>query len=135
MSVVATGTDFAVFYGLLGLSIPSHLAAGAGCTVGAFVGFALGYRWAFEPSIGIARSAIRYVCVSAASAAAVVGGMALCAYWAPRSPNWSWLLVRVAVYLAVTFPLFRYWAFESKETRAVVSADPKNDPLPSEFRG
>jgi hypothetical protein len=115
MSVAATGTDFAVFYSLLHLGLASPLAAGLGCSFGAVVGFSLGYRWAFEPSIGMANAAVRYVFVSVISAFAVVTGMTVCARNVPWPPTWSWVIVRVTVYLAVTFPLFRYWAFESRK--------------------
>lgn len=115
MSAAATGTDFVVFYALLRVGLASPLAAGIGCSFGAIVGFTLGYRWAFEPSIGMASAAVRYVFVSVVSAIAVVTGMTLCARFVPWPPTWSWFIVRVTVYLAVTFPLFRYWAFESRK--------------------
>ena len=118
MSFAATGTDFATFYTLLHVLVPSPIAAGIGCAVGAIVGFTLGYKWAFEPSIGIVRAAFRYVFTSTVSAIAVVAGMALCDRLSVKPATLAWLIVRITVYLAITFPLFRYWAFESKKSNS-----------------
>lgn len=108
----ATGLDYltVVCLVLLGATVPA-VATAAGCLLGALCSFLLNRQWAFGskgPPLG---QISRYALVSAASTLLNAGGVSLLLRLPAIDYRQAWVLVRLAVFLAWSYPLYRIFVF------------------------
>lgn len=115
-SLGATFSDYVVFATLLQMSGMAAVATLLGCVVGGLINFTVNRYWVFDGRSPIVASALRYSTVSGASALAnaLLVGIATVGLGASARP--AWFVVRVLVFLAVTFPLFSRWVFVTRRS-------------------
>lgn len=109
-AAVATSADFFVFRMLLEWLSPA-LATLFGCAVGGLLNFTLNQRWAFDTSRPLPAAAMRYVWVSAASAAFNSAAVAVALLDPTVSPVAAWGVVRALGFLGWNYPMQRDHVF------------------------
>ncbi len=109
-AAVATGADFLVFRLLLEWLSPA-LATLFGCVIGGGLNFTLNQRWAFDTSRPLPAAAMRYVWVSAASAAFNSAAVAVALLDPTVSPVAAWGVVRALGFLGWNYPMQRDHVF------------------------
>ena len=113
---VATLADFALVSALVTWGrVSPPVATLWGCGLGGVVNFGVNRRWAFESSVPMRRSVVRYALVSASSALLNAGGvaglLALSKLVYPAPYQVVWWLVRGLVYAFFNYPLQREYVF------------------------
>lgn len=109
-AAVATAADFLVFGALLRWLSPALSTLG-GCALGAIVNFTINWSWAFSSGRRLPHAAMRYVWVSAASAAFNSGAVALVLLDPGVSPVVAWAVVRTLSFLGWNYPMQRDHVF------------------------
>lgn len=110
--VFATGMDFVVMVLLVQWSgFTPWLATAVGATIGGVVNFAVNRIWAFATHGPVLGQAGRYFFVSLSGMLLNAGGVAVMASLPALDYRVGWLLVRVAVFSAWMYPLFRDYVF------------------------
>lgn len=107
---IATGADFLVFRFLLG-SVTPALATLLGCVVGGVVNFTINHHWVFDAQRPLPAAAMRYVWVSAGSAAFNSAAVALALLDPTVSPTAAWTVARGLGFLGWNYPMQRDHVF------------------------
>lgn len=115
-AAVATSADFLVFRLLLDWLSPA-LATLFGCAIGGLLNFTLNQRWAFDTSRPLPAAAMRYVWVSAASAAFNSAAVAVALLDPTVSPVMAWGVVRALGFLGWNYPMQRDHVFAHGRSR------------------
>src|SRR5690606_31683391 len=105
-AALATSADFLVFRSLL-VWISPALATLVGCVVGGVLNFGINQRWAFDANRPMAAAAMRYVWVSAASAAFNSAAVAVALLDPTVSPVAAWAVARVLGFFGWNYPMQR----------------------------
>jgi putative flippase GtrA len=113
---VATLADFALVSALVSWGrVSPPVATLWGCGFGGIVNFSVNRGWAFESSLPMRRSMVRYALVSASSALLNAGGvagmLAVSKLIYPAPYQVVWWLVRGLVYAFFNYPLQREYVF------------------------
>lgn len=109
-AALATGADFLVFHSLLRLITPAF-ATLVGCVVGGVLNFGVNQRWAFDSRRTVPAAAMRYLWVSAASAAFNSIAVALALLDPNVSPVAAWMVARGLGFLGWNYPMQRDHVF------------------------
>jgi putative flippase GtrA len=109
-AAIATGADFLVFHSLLRWLSPAY-ATLLGCLVGGLLNFAVNQRWAFDSQRPVPAAAMRYLWVSAASAAFNSVAVALALLEPNVSPVAAWVVARGLGFLGWNYPMQRDHVF------------------------
>lgn len=109
-AALATGADFLVFHSLLRWLSPAY-ATLVGCLVGGMLNFAVNQRWAFDSQRPVPAAAMRYLWVSAASAAFNSVAVALALLEPNVSPVAAWIVARGLGFLGWNYPMQRDHVF------------------------
>ena len=114
-ALVATGTDFVVFYSLVNYaSMNPGLATAIGCVVGAVINFSINRIWVFGSNDKTILQFARYAFVSTTSALLNAGGVTVLLLVPSSEYRIAWVLVRCAVYISWNFPLHRDYVFRDR---------------------
>lgn len=117
-SLIATALDGAVFaaLGLLVGEQPAALAGSAalGAAAGGLTHFTLCRRWVFRRfDAPLRHAAPRYILMSASAAALHAAFVGVATLW--LLPSLAWLISKVLIYLAWTYPISRYRVFSTHD--------------------
>jgi len=112
-SMIATAVDFLLVISLVDSFNAAPAGATAlGCLLGGAVNYTVNRTWAFRcPPAGPLSQAGRYTLTSATSAILNAGGVAVLLLLPGLHYQVAWLLARLAVFLAWSFPLMRGYVF------------------------
>ena len=124
-SMAATAVDFVAYEGVLALAQFIHgaahrftlgVAVGAGAVLGAVTNFTVNRYWTFEARRkgGIAEQAGRYVLVSLLILVFNELGVHALVLGLRVSPSAAWVAVKIVAFLAISYPLQRYYVFASR---------------------
>lgn len=129
---IATGADFLVFRSLLGSLTPA-LATMLGCIVGGAVNFTINHHWVFDARRSLPAAAMRYIWVSAGSAAFNSAAVALALLDPMVSPIAAWIVARGLGFLGWNYPMQRDHVFAHRHAFAAGHGEPLPAPVESRY--
>lgn len=130
---VATAADFLVFRSLLG-SVTPALATLLGCVVGGAVNFTINHHWVFDARRPLPAAAMRYVWVSAGSAAFNSAAVALALIDPTVSPVAAWVVARALGFLGWNYPMQRDHVFAHRRPVSDGYGAPLPEPVVARYR-
>jgi len=112
-SILATGTDISVFFGLQFCGVFYVISTIIGALCGAAVSFNLSRNWAFKSTENKASTQLmKYACASGFSLLMNVAGMILFVEKLEINEELSKIPVAILVGLLINFPIFKFWVFK-----------------------